>query len=61
MYNNKLRKLIKRKRVKRERERVGSKWLTWLLMCLNRSVATICYVSAFRYIYIYIDVRNSVG
>ena len=45
MCNNKLRKLIKRKRVKRERERerererVESKWRMWLLMCLNRSVA----------------------
>ena len=41
MCNNKLRKLIKRKRVERERERerVESKWRMWLLMCLNRSVA----------------------
>ena len=52
MYNNKLTKLIKRKRVKRERERVGSKWVTWLLMCLNRSVATINVILQLLDIYI---------
>ena len=39
MCNNKLRKLIKGE--SRERERVESKWMMWLLMCLSRSVATI--------------------
>ena len=39
MCNNKLRKLIKGE--SRERERVESKWMMWLLMCLNRSVVTI--------------------
>ena len=39
MCNNMLRKLIKGE--SRERERVESKWMMWLLMCLSRSVATI--------------------
>ena len=55
MCNNKIRKLIKRKRVKRgrerKRERVGSKWMMWQLMGLNRSITTIN--ATFQLIYIY--------
>ena len=47
-------KLIRRKIIKKKKENVRNKWITWPLMWLNRSVVTINATLQLLYIYIYI-------
>ena len=50
-------KLIRRKIIKKKKENVRSKWITWPLMWLNRSVVTINATLQLLDIYIYIYKR----
>ena len=51
-------KLIRRKIIKKKRENVRNKWITWPLMWLNRSVVTINATLQLLDIYIYIYIKG---